>query len=252
MRRRTVAAPRRGALPERLPVAGGYRRGGMSLAGIQGWRRPDPGPGEKRRRSGAGSPRLQGECGEEAGRGRPGSRGTAEDGDGPTSGREVGKMKGEQEGGGIRRHLAHVSSFVAQPIVFVTCTTAHRAPLLAHEGVHTVLRSIWEESLDRNGWAVGDYVLMPDHVHLFARPLHDGIPLKRWIALWKSLSSRRIAGILHCRPPVWQQDYFDRYLRSGENYADKWAYIEANPVRAGLAVRAADWAYRGQITPLCG
>ena len=52
--------------------------------------------------------------------------------------------------------------------------------------------------------------------------------------MWKSVSSRRIAATLAIEPPIWQSDYFDRYLRSSESYSDKWQYVEQNPVRAGL------------------
>lgn len=34
--------------------------------------------------------------------------------------------------------------------------------------------------------------------------------------------------------PLWQQDYWDRQLRSGESYAEKWNYVRNNPVRHGL------------------
>ena len=46
--------------------------------------------------------------------------------------------------------------------------------------------------------------------------------------MWKSVSSRRIAATLAIEPPIWQSDYFDRYLRSSESYSDKWQYVEQN------------------------
>jgi hypothetical protein len=46
---------------------------------------------------------------------------------------------------------------------------------------------------------------------------------------------------------VWQPDYFDRFLRSGESYSEKWAYVQNNPVRAGLVAQADDWPFKGRI-----
>jgi REP element-mobilizing transposase RayT len=91
---------------------------------------------------------------------------------------------------------------------------------------------------------------MPDHVHFFARHEIDGRPVAKWVQLWKGVSSRKIANALGIRPPIWQADYFDRYLRSTDSYSEKWEYVEQNPVRAGLVVRFEDWPYRGIIHDL--
>jgi hypothetical protein len=52
------------------------------------------------------------------------------------------------------------------------------------------------------------------------------------------------------RAPVWQADYFDRFLRSADDYSAKWDYIAANPVRRGLVARAEDWPHAGVIHDL--
>jgi REP element-mobilizing transposase RayT len=91
---------------------------------------------------------------------------------------------------------------------------------------------------------------MPDHIHFFARPAIDARPMAKWMQMWKGVSARRMAGALHVPPPIWQADYFDRYLRSGESYSEKWDYVEQNAVRGGLVKRVADWPYRGVIHDL--
>jgi putative transposase len=89
-----------------------------------------------------------------------------------------------------------------------------------------------------------------DHVHLFARPAIDARSMAEWIKMWKSISSRKIVTALATSPPIWQADYFDRYLRSSENYAQKWHYVEQNAVRAGLVSDPDSWPYRGMIHDL--
>ena len=148
------------------------------------------------------------------------------------------------------RHLAHVHSFRAYPVVFLTIATARRRPILASVCVHQILRDIWTRSRERDGWHVGDYIIMPDHIHLFARPALDTCSLQRWIGMWKSVTARQIADTLSVRPPIWQADYFDRYLRSRESYSAKWTYVEQNAVRAGLVRSTADWPYKGTINTL--
>ena len=148
-----------------------------------------------------------------------------------------------------QRHLAHVPSYFDNPIVYFTACTYRRKAILADLQCHEILRSIWKESV-RDGWWVGHYVLMPDHVHFFARPEIEARPMAKWVQLWKGVSSRKIAKGLNLSPPVWQAGYFDRYLRSTESYSQKWTYVEQNPVRAGLVQRVEDWSYSGVINDL--
>jgi putative transposase len=150
----------------------------------------------------------------------------------------------------LHGQLAHLTSFEKQPILFLTVCTAHRTPLLANQTTHSTLRCLWTESHSRQGWAVGDYVIMPDHLHLFARQATAGHSLAKWMQTWKSLSSRTLAIQLNVTPPVWQKDYFDRFLRSEESYSEKWDYVRMNPVRAKLASKPEDWPYHGKIHDL--
>lgn len=114
----------------------------------------------------------------------------------------------------------------------------------------TFCAKFWQRSAEHDGWWVGRHVLMPDHVHFFARPASDARPKAEWVGMWKSVSSRRIAAALAIESPIWQPDYFDRYLRSSESYSDKWQYVEQNPVRVDLVGRMEDWPYHGIINDL--
>ena len=145
------------------------------------------------------------------------------------------------------KHLAHLSLFASEPVVFVTVVAARRRSVFAHADAHEILRGVWERSAERNGWWVGDYLLMPDHVHFFARASRTADAMNKWVQMWKSVSARLLLKRQRLAGPLWQAEYFDRYLRSGENYAEKWAYVEANPVRAGLVGKPEDWPYRGRI-----
>ncbi|MDB6113840.1 MAG: hypothetical protein JWQ62_785, partial [Lacunisphaera sp.] len=68
--------------------------------------------------------------------------------------------------------------------------------------------------------------------------------------LWKSISALRINRALEIDGPLWQPDYFDRYLRSLDDYESKWNYIALNPVRKGLVIDPERWCYRGVIHDL--
>jgi putative transposase len=110
--------------------------------------------------------------------------------------------------------------------------------------------SYGNESEERDGWWIGRYILMPDHVHFFARRATIAQPMAKWMQMWKSVSSRELAAVLDITPPIWQPDYFDRYLRSRENYGQKWNYVEQNALRAGLIREGEQWPCRGSIFDL--
>ena len=149
-----------------------------------------------------------------------------------------------------RRHLAHVAPTMDTPIAFITVTTHERRPILNRAEVQMELEAIWKRSSELDGWFVGDFLLMPDHLHFFARPAKESKAMAAWVQMWKSLSARAFGKAFGAVVPVWQADYFDRYLRSGESYSEKWAYVELNPVRAGLVAKAEDWKFKGRIHEL--
>ncbi len=146
--------------------------------------------------------------------------------------------------------LPHLTAFDRQPVVFVTAVTEGRRPLLGCADASDVLVRTWRRSADFDGWYVGRYILMPDHVHFFARPGLGAKSLPVWMKTWKSLASRELCARLGVTPPFWQKDYFDRYLRSDENYREKWWYVLLNPVRKGLCREPEDWPWQGELYDL--
>ncbi|MEO6971176.1 MAG: hypothetical protein ABI217_09810 [Chthoniobacterales bacterium] len=49
---------------------------------------------------------------------------------------------------------------------------------------------------------------------------------------------------------LWQRHHWDRQLRKGESYDDKWEYVRSNPVRHGLVTDAGAWPYQGELSEL--
>jgi putative transposase len=141
-----------------------------------------------------------------------------------------------------RRHPAHgVRNRLNEPIiVFLTVCTKHRAAWLATSINHALLREVWTQA---TGWLVGRYVIMPDHLHLFAAPGSLVIELDPWVRYWKSQFTKQHPE----KGDRWQTDHWDSRLRSGESYDSKWEYVVQNPVRHGLVERAEDWPYQGEL-----
>jgi putative transposase len=96
-----------------------------------------------------------------------------------------------------------------RPFYFVTFNTYRRTSLLACDDIPETFHLFCFRPQD-HAVAVGRYVLMPDHAHLFVVLPPEG-------------------------------------LRSRESYSQKWDYVRMNPVRAGLSQTPEDWPYQGKI-----
>jgi len=97
--------------------------------------------------------------------------------------------------------------------------------------------------------ALGRYVLMPDHAHLFVMLPPEGITLIKWVQSLRSTLGKTLL-TLGFEKPHWQEGSFDHVLRSYESYSQKWDYVRMNPARAGLSETPEAWPYQGEITRL--
>lgn len=153
---------------------------------------------------------------------------------------------------GAQRHfpkrpprLDHLFSSV-RPFYFVTFNTYRRLPILTERTLHDAFRNYCFRAQEYDV-AVGRYVIMPDHVHLFvAFPITE-MELSRWVQMLRNVLGKKLMR-LGVQKPHWQEGFFDHVLRSSESYAEKWEYVRLNPVRAGLRSEVGTWPYQGEIT----
>jgi REP-associated tyrosine transposase len=151
----------------------------------------------------------------------------------------------------VHKHLRRLErTWIQDPIYFVTTCTFQRKAILAREEVAKILAYEWCSARERHGWAIGRYVIMPDHVHFFCSPEPDAKPLPIFIGFWKEWTSKAIKRLFQLTSPVWQEEFFDHVLRSSESYSEKWNYVRNNPVRHGFVTNADDWPWQGEIEEL--
>jgi putative transposase len=126
-------------------------------------------------------------------------------------------------------------------IVWLTVCTKNRAPWLTHAEVMETLHAIWSD--DATAWHMGDYLIMPDHLHGFCAPSSTIVELERWIAYWKY----RFTRIARRQGGDWQRGAFHHRLRSRDEFREKWLYMMENPMRKDLVERWQDWPWRGKV-----
>jgi REP element-mobilizing transposase RayT len=78
---------------------------------------------------------------------------------------------------------------------------------------------------------------MPDHLHLLLVPRGEET-VSTVLQTIKRYSAKQINQQLGQRGSLWQQSFYDRMIRGDEHLARTIAYIEGNPVAAGLAEEA--------------
>ena len=150
-----------------------------------------------------------------------------------------------------REHLPHLANvFARNPLYFLTCCVAERRPIIANDAAAVLLVDALRASRRFHGWDVGRYVIMPDHIHFFARPSLGGKPLSGFMRDWKKWTATRVGGPTGNSAHLWQPEYFDHVVRSANSYTEKWEYVRNNPVRAGLVESPDMWPYWGECETL--
>ena len=86
---------------------------------------------------------------------------------------------------------------------------------------------------DGRHYALGDYVIMPNHVHLLVVPA-AGHRLQEIVRSWKSFSAKEINKQEDRSGQVWQHESFDHVVRHRRQLERIRNYIAENPSKAGL------------------
>ena len=133
---------------------------------------------------------------------------------------------------------------------------------------------------DKERYDLIAYVVMPNHIHILIK-VYPGNSLGKIIWSWKSYTSRRIFEIPELKKkyvdsylnsnkgavpsratierqkflepaaacgaprkiPLWQREYWDRFIRNEEHYWKAINYIHSNPRKAGLVPSDTEWPY---------
>ncbi|WP_445393988.1 REP-associated tyrosine transposase [Stenotrophomonas maltophilia] len=128
-----------------------------------------------------------------------------------------------------------------------TVTHARRPWFIDKANVELLIEAL--RTVERTGrtFSLG-WVIMPDHLH-WLMELRTGT-LAGCMQILKSRSGRSIATRVDANVPIWQPGYYDHALHSDECLHTQARYIAANPVRAGLATRIAEYPYAWSRWPL--
>ena len=114
-------------------------------------------------------------------------------------------------------HLKTIFRKYDPPLYFITFCSHNRKPVLATDGFHNHFMEFMKTK-SAEGIACGEYVIMPDHIHLFLRLDPHQYQLGKTIGFIKKALSKplRSAGV---HMPHWQANFFDHVLRNADSYS---------------------------------
>ena len=148
--------------------------------------------------------------------------------------------------------------------------------ILENPEIAEIVKENWH-CFDKQRYDLLAYVIMPNHVHILIKN-YSGFHLSKIIHSWKSYTSKKILAVLNAGelpvipgkadneyftnaggPPaipgkadnvgelsttsgkIWQDEYWDRFIRDEKHFQDAINYIHNNPVKAGLVKNIEDW-----------
>ncbi len=125
---------------------------------------------------------------------------------------------------------------------------AERTAYLAQPAVAEMLVEAIDHRQRAGDWNVFEYVVMPNHLHLFCELGRGG--LKDTLEKFKNWTGHRAAKILNTDGErFWQREWFDHWSRSDEEDDRIARYIRKNPEKAGLVANYEDWPYSSRSRP---
>lgn len=95
---------------------------------------------------------------------------------------------------------------------------------------------------DDDRYRLHAWCVMPNHVHTLFTPLREH-KMSDVVHSWKSFTAHECNKLLGRTGKFWEREPFDRYIRNQRHFQNAMAYIENNPVKAGLCAEAKDWLW---------
>lgn len=136
---------------------------------------------------------------------------------------------------------------------FVTFSCFRRQPKFSNGEIYDLFPLCLERMRRRFEMSVYGYVVMPEHVHLLLSEPERG-SLADAIHHLKLSFSKPVKSLSQVsvqlkdanpghQDPFWQKRYYDRNVRSWQEFTVKLRYLHRNPVKRGLVKEAAQWQW---------
>jgi putative transposase len=124
---------------------------------------------------------------------------------------------------------------------FITANAVDKKNLLQSDRMASLLLQVLFHYRDQGHFLLHEFVIMPNHLHLLLTPRDS--KLEKCMQLIKGNFSYRAKKELSVMWSVWQGSYYDRRVRTQDEYNAHQHYIRQNPVVAGLCESPDGWPW---------
>jgi REP-associated tyrosine transposase len=140
------------------------------------------------------------------------------------------------------------TEYIGEKWFFVTMCCEHREPVfLTSDKAGWIADSLRPEAV-RHQFIVDAFCVMPDHLHFLGLGM---VPTCNLLIFAKSFKQK--TAYLYQKEHglrLWQKNFYDHVLRTGETSNKVASYIWMNPVRKGLCKNFEEYPYWGSFTRL--
>lgn len=138
--------------------------------------------------------------------------------------------------------MSRVHRLLTTDRIFFVTVNLRRAQVHLAADEFQLLAAAINESRRRVRFLLRGYVLMPDHWHALIWTGHP-LTISRVVQNIKWLSARSLNGARRASGPVWQHQFWDRFVRHEKELAARFDYMHLNPVRKGLVSKPEQWRW---------
>jgi putative transposase len=120
-------------------------------------------------------------------------------------------------------------------------TTRNGPMFLRHPEVARLIVEVLKLGSEQSRYDLGAFVVMANHVHVLLRPQQKPGRVLQWL---KGTTARQANQFLsRAGEPFWQRESYDHWARNDHEMNRIAAYIENNPVKAGLVAEASEYPW---------
>ena len=112
---------------------------------------------------------------------------------------------------------------------------------LQQEAVATLVANSLLRGAELGHYQLGAFAIMANHVHALVLPWVPPSRLLKSLKGYTAHEANRLLG--RTGEPFWQRESYDHWVRNQEEWYRIAAYIENNPVKAGLVSRAEEYPW---------
>jgi putative transposase len=144
-----------------------------------------------------------------------------------------------------RKHVRIDHDAYAEPtaICAITMVTLNRHPVFSNFELTATCADLLTERATTTNTTIHAYCFMPDHLHLLLTP-SEQTSIIDFVRAFKSLSARLAWQHGHVGK-LWQEPFYDHFLRKDEELQKHIEYILTNPVRRGIVSEWRQYPFLG-------